>query len=114
MTEQTEQTERTEHNEPEMIDLIRKLQKHLVYLEKKIDLLVEASSRKPFGEKRFSKPNHSGGYPRHRDWKDRGNRSSAQPQGQFQGQAQGQSQGGGGPQFSRDKKRPFFQKKRWR
>ncbi len=41
--------------EPEVIALIKKMQQHLVFLEKKIDTLIERSSEKPFERKYFSK-----------------------------------------------------------
>ena len=41
--------------EPEVIALIKKMQQHLVFLEKKIDTLIERSSERPFERKYFSK-----------------------------------------------------------
>ncbi len=42
--------------EQDVAVLIKKMQQQLVLLEKKIDTLIDQSSRRPFGEKHFSKP----------------------------------------------------------
>ncbi|MCA9395749.1 MAG: hypothetical protein KC649_01150 [Candidatus Omnitrophica bacterium] len=49
-------------DESEVMSLLKKMQQHLTFLEKKIDLLVENSSQNSFKEKRFSRPGRSGGY----------------------------------------------------
>ena len=63
-------------NDPELLALVKKMQKHLVFLEKKIDLLIEGGSgrenrsgRPPF-KKNFSRPFRSGGHSRHRSSSD--------------------------------------------
>ena len=63
MTEQSQEKDisSASPDNSEVVALIKKLQQQMAYLEKKIDILVEGSSRKPFGEKRFSKPFRSGG-----------------------------------------------------
>ena len=45
-------------NEPDLVALIKKLQEHLVILERKIDSLINKpqEDRRSFQEKRFSKP----------------------------------------------------------
>ena len=98
-------------DEPEMVVLIKKLQQHLVFLEKKIDILIGRSSHKPFKENRFSKPIRSGGHSHRRVWTEGGNHSSERNLGRsgpFD-----QSHGGGGHGFSHGKKRPFRHKKSW-
>jgi len=99
-------------NEPEMLVLIKKLQRHLVFLEKKIDILIEGASRKPFDrEKRFSKPNRSGGGPpsNRRAWAGGGNQSSERNFGRPS--SFGQPRGGQGQGFSRRKNQSFQHKR---
>ncbi|MFC1592737.1 hypothetical protein ACFL4C_01845 [Candidatus Omnitrophota bacterium] len=43
--------------------LIKKMQQQLVFLEKKIDILINQSSHRPFSEKHFSKPSRPFGRP---------------------------------------------------
>ena len=98
-------------HEPEVVVLIKKLQQHLVFLEKKIDILVGGLSHKPFKENRFSKPMRSGEHFRHRSRTEGGNHSSQRNLGRsgpFD-----QSRSGGGQGFSHRKKRPFRHKKDW-
>ena len=42
--------------EPEVLVLIQKMQQQLIFLEKKIDILINQSQEKPVREKSFSKP----------------------------------------------------------
>jgi len=42
--------------EPDVIALLKKIQSHLIILEKKIDSLSKPQERPPFREKHFSKP----------------------------------------------------------
>jgi len=51
----------SEQLEPELIALIRKIERRLGFLEKKIDTLIEGSARKPYGDKRFSGSGRSEG-----------------------------------------------------
>lgn len=54
--------------EQDILALIRKMQQQLVFLEKKIDILVNQSQARPFREKHFSKPFRSFSRPhRHSD-----------------------------------------------
>jgi len=92
-------------DESETVVLIKKLQQHLVYLEKKIDTLIEGSSRKPFNEKRFSKPGRPGGYSRGRVRTEGGNHSGERNFGRTG--SFGPSRGGQGHGFSHKKKHPF-------
>ena len=50
-------------DEQDVAALIKKMQQQLVFLEKKIDILIEQSSRRPFNERHFSKPSRSFGRP---------------------------------------------------
>jgi hypothetical protein len=72
--------------EPEVLVLIKKMQQQLIFLEKKLDILINQSQEKPFREKSFSKsfrsfdrPYSSGPYRGKRsqgeDSKERGFRS---------------------------------------
>ncbi|MBU1124777.1 MAG: hypothetical protein KKC84_02015 [Candidatus Omnitrophica bacterium] len=49
--------------EQSVFALIKKMQQQLVFLEKKIDILIEQSQGKPFREKQFSRPFRSYGRP---------------------------------------------------
>ena len=49
--------------EQDMLALIRKMQQQLVFLEKKIDILINQSLGRPYSEKHFSKPFRSFGRP---------------------------------------------------
>ena len=50
-------------DEQDVVALIKKMQQQLVSLEKKIDILIDQSSRRPFSEKHFSKPSRPFGRP---------------------------------------------------
>lgn len=52
-----------QQNEPDILFLIQKIQQQLVFLEKKIDILVSQSRETPFREKSFSKPFRPSGRP---------------------------------------------------
>jgi hypothetical protein len=62
-------SEQSKHNNPlppasdgeDVVTLIKKMQQQLVFLEKKIDILVNQSSSRPFRERKFSKPFRSFG-----------------------------------------------------
>jgi hypothetical protein len=58
MSEQFEDNENIsqEPEEQDIAALVRKMQHQLMLLEKKIDVLIEQSSRRPSGERHFSKP----------------------------------------------------------
>ncbi len=51
--------------EPDVVALIKKIQQHLVFLEKKIDTLISRSSEKPSKGQHFSKPFRSYGHSQH-------------------------------------------------
>lgn len=69
MAEELEQNDQavSPQTEPDAVALIKKMQHQLVLLEKKIDILIDQSARKPFGEKNFSRPGRSFGRP-HRSY----------------------------------------------
>ena len=52
---------------PDVVDLIKKIQQHLVFLEKKIDLLIGQSSQRSFKTRPFSKPFWPGGHSHRRE-----------------------------------------------
>jgi len=52
--------------EQDVVVLIKKMQQQLVFLEKKIDILINQSKARPFSEKHFSKPFRSFGHPHRR------------------------------------------------
>ena len=90
--------------EQDVVALLQKMQQQLVYLEKKIDTLIQQSQQKPFSRPggNFSRPFRPFGRPG-------GNR----PDGQGRpdrprsfGHSQG-GHGGGGGHFA-PKKKPFF------
>ncbi len=68
--------------ESDVITLIKKMQKQLVFLEKKIDTLIENGSSKPafgrpFNKNRFPRSDRSGGFARRGNTSDGGNFSEA-------------------------------------
>lgn len=46
-----------------VVSLIKRMQQQLAFLEKKIDILIDQSSRRPFSEKPFSKTSRPFGRP---------------------------------------------------
>jgi hypothetical protein len=62
-------SEQSQHNNPsaaaeqDVLTLIKKMQQHLVFLEKKIDLLISQSQARPLREKHFSRPFRPSGPP---------------------------------------------------
>ena len=61
--------------EQDVVALIKKMQQQLVFLEKKIDILISQSKARPFSEKHFSKPFRSFGNPHHRPDREHDNAS---------------------------------------
>jgi hypothetical protein len=55
------------HREPDAVELFKKIQQQLVFLEKKIDTLINQSSPRSFEAKRFSKPLRSFGNSSYHD-----------------------------------------------
>ena len=97
--------------EPDVVTLIKKIQQHLTFLEKKIDTLISRSSEKPFKGQHFSKPFRSYDRSHHRGKRKYYNGSR---EGGFgEGRRFDREGGSGNRRFDQGKK-PFFhrQKKR--
>jgi len=62
-------------DEQNLMAVIKRMQQQLVFLEKKIDILIDQSSRKSFSENRFSKPSRSFGRPHRPFDRERGDAS---------------------------------------
>lgn len=99
---------------------LQKIQEHLVFLEKKIDTLIEQSQRQPVDRPPFRESRPGGFRPRgefgggfrsggpRRD--DRGNRHGRpEGRGEFRGPG-GFRPGSGRPEGNRGEARPFFKK----
>lgn len=107
-------SEQSQHNdslppapaEQDVVALIKKMQQQLVFLEKKIDILINQSQERPFGEKRFSKPFRSFDRPHRYDKGERDN--SSRP---FRSFGHSQRHGEEDQRFGQ-KKKPFFHKRR--
>lgn len=69
-----------EQGEDQVLDMLKKIQQHLVFLEKKIDSLVTQSQERSFSPKRFSKHPKSFG---HSHWSDKGKRGGRPDRGDF-------------------------------
>ena len=114
--EHKENQEVPEQGEPDVIGLLKKIQQHLGFLEKKIDLLTSQSSQsseRPFRGKPFSKPYRPGGggyFPR-RENREHGNppREGNFSQGDrpFRKPHGDENRGGFGP-----RKKPFFHRRK--
>lgn len=98
-------------DERELVVLIKKLQQHMEFLEKKIDTLISLSSaRFVQGQGRhFSKPFRPGGHSRPHIPGERGNRSG--DRNFSQGRPFDQPHGEPSQRFSQHKK-PFFHRKK--
>ena len=97
--------------EPDVVALVKKIQQHLMFLEKKIDTLISRSSEKPSQGQHFSKPFRSYGRPQHHS--QRKNYNSSREGGFDRGRPFDRGEGRGNRRFDQGKK-PFFhrQKKR--
>ncbi len=82
MTEQikSDNSSTSQQIESDVLVLIKKMHQQLVFLEKKIDVLISQSQEKPFREKHFSKPFRTFDRPnrpsRYRDKRDQGEDST--------------------------------------
>ena len=95
--------------EPDVITLIKKMQQQLVFLEKKIDVLIGQSPGKPFHDRRFSKPFRRFG---HSNWHGKKERDNNSGERNFsQGNHFDKRQGGENRGFVQEKK-PFFRGRR--
>ena len=95
--------------EQDMLALIIKMQQQLVFLEKKIDILIRQSQTRPSGEKHFSKPYRSFGPP-HRSY-DRG-RDNASGERSFDRVRHFEKRSGGESRGFDQKKKPFYHKRK--
>ena len=99
------------HPEPDVIDLIKKIQQQLVFLEKKIDTLINQSLPRSFEAKRFSKPLRPFG---HSSYHDKGRQGSAPRERSFsRGSRFDKPQADGNQRFGQEKK-PFFRHRKER
>ena len=109
--------------EPDVLALIKKIQQHLVFLEKKIDLLIgqsSQSSERPFNKERrfsrpFSKPFRPGGHSSHpRDNRERHHSSSERGFSQGRRSFEGPRGSGENRGFGDRGKKPFFSRRKSR
>jgi hypothetical protein len=99
------------HREPDAVELFKKIQQQLIFLEKKIDTLIKQSSPRSFEAKRFSKPLRTFG---HSGYHDRGKQGSATGERSFsRGSRFDKPQADGNQRFDREKK-PFFRHRKER
>ena len=110
-----------QQGEPDVLTLVKKIQQQLIFLEKKIDTLINSQSqpsqRPPFRERNFSKPPFSKPFRSFGRSEHRGNsqRDDRPPrEGNFsEGRPQfDRSQGGESRGFSGPKKKPFFRRRK--
>ena len=109
--------EQSQHNdslspalaEQDVVVLIKKMQQQLVFLEKKIDILISQSQAKSFGEKHFSKPFRSFDRPHRRPGReyDHGSGEKSFDRERHFEKRHGEENRGFG-----QKKGPFFHKRR--
>ena len=95
--------------EQDMVVLIKKMHQQLLFLEKKIDILINQSQARPFGEKHFSKPFRSFDRPHRRPGREYGHGSAEKGldrERHFEKRHGEESRG-----FAQ-KKGPFFHKRR--
>jgi len=114
--------------EPDVVALIKKIQQHLVFLEKKIDTLISRSSEKPSKGQHLSRPfrsySHSqyhgkkkhynssreGGFDQERHF----NREQGGGKRRFDQERHFNREQGGGKQRFDQGKKPFFQRRKKR
>lgn len=98
--------EAPQQNEPDVVALLKKIQQQLVFLEKKVDSLLNQSGDRPPRDRGFSKPPfRSFGHshrPNNDGNRDSGPRGNSFPPRRFGGRDQGESRGGFGP-----RRKPF-------
>lgn len=97
--------------EPDVVAMLKRIQQQLVFLEKKIDTLINQPLGRPFERKPFSKPQRSFGHP-HRYGK--GQQDNSSGEGNFgQGRRFDKQQGGGNRRFGQRNK-PFYRRRKER
>ena len=101
--------------ESDVMALVKKIQQQLVFLEKKIDTLINQSSERPFKGKYFSKPFRPlhGRQPSfsHSHHHGKGEHNSSREGGFAQGRPFDKQQGGENRGFGQRKK-PFFRRRK--
>ena len=104
-------------NESDPVVLLKKIQQHLVFLEKKIDALIGQSQTapqgNPFKRNNFSRPPRPFGHPHGAGRGKHPHRPGGSPEGPSQGQFKRPFEGarrGEGQGFFRKKKPPFFRR----
>jgi len=91
--------------EPDVVAMLKKIQQQLVFLEKKIDSLINKPSGRPFERKPFLKPQRSFGHSHHYG---KGQQGSSSRVGNFgQGRRFDKQQSDGNRKFGQ-KKKPFY------
>ena len=99
-------------NQPDLVALIRKLEDHLVILERKIDGLInkQQEHRRPFQEQRFSKPfrpSFKGSHHGKGEYNSHSRENKFAPGQNFKKHNDGEHKSFG------DKKKPYFFKKKY-
>lgn len=118
LSKQHSEPESTPQGEPDVIALIKKMQQHLIFLEKKIDILVSQSSQsseRPFNkERRFSRPFRPGGHSHSHPRDNRERHHSSGERGFSQGRRpfDGPRSGGENRGFGDRGKKPFFSRRK--
>ena len=102
----------SQSNEPDVVALIKKLQEHLVILERKIDSLIHKSQeqRQSFQEKRFSKPFRSSFKSSHYG---KGEYNNPSRDGRFSSGQNFKKHHADGHKGFGEKKKPYFFKKKY-
>ena len=99
-------------SEPDLVALVKKLQDHLVILERKIDSLInkQQEQRRPFQEQRFSKPFRPpfrGSHQGKGEYNSHSRENKFAPGQNFKKHHSDESRGYG------EKKKPYFFKKKY-
>ncbi len=97
--------------EPDVTTVLKRIQQQLVFLEKKIDTLINRSTEKPSKEQHFSKPFRS--YGRSHQPGKRKYYNGSREGGFNQGRRFGREESGGNRRFDQGKK-PFFPRRKKR
>ena len=99
-----------EAEETDVLTILKKIQQHMVYLEKKIDSLLQQSPEKSFAPRNFQKPFRSFDRPRPRhrgDFQPRGDFDRPRSRDDFKPRAEGEGGAPPKPFGDRGNRRPF-------
>lgn len=97
--------------EPDVVAILKRIQQQLVFLEKKLDTLINQPSGRPFEKRPFPKPQRSFGPP-HRYGK--GQQGNSSGEGNFgQGRRFDRQEDRGNRRFSQGNK-PFYHRRKER